>query len=127
VTIQVRRELRFSSGDTTCAADLYLRDNISARVPCVVMGHGFTGTRDLGLASYASKFASAGIVAFTFDYRHFGTSGGEPRQLLSVREQLDDWRAAIAFVRQLPEVDPERIGPGWRSDRLSRAHARRRH
>ena len=73
------------------------------------MGHGFTGTRDLGLATYATRFADAGIAVLVFDYRHFGTSGGEPRQLLSVREQLEDWRAAIAFARQLPEVDPERI------------------
>lgn len=109
MTIQVHRDLRFSSGDTTCAADVYLPANATVRMPCVVMGHGFTGTRDLGLASYATRFAAAGIAALVFDYRHFGTSGGEPRQLLSVREQLEDWRAAIAFARQLPEVDPERV------------------
>lgn len=109
MTIQVHHELRFASGDTTCAADFYLPANATERVPCVVMGHGFTGTRDLGLANYATGFAAAGIAAFVFDYRHFGTSGGEPRQLLLVREQLEDWRAAIAFARQLPEVDPGRV------------------
>lgn len=109
MTIEVRRELRFPSGDTTCAADAYLPANATARAPCVVMAHGFTGTRDLGLASYATRFAASGISALAFDYRHFGTSGGEPRQLLSVREQLEDWHAAIAFARQLPEVDPDRI------------------
>ena len=109
MTVEVRGELRFSCGDTTCAADLYLPANATERPPCVVMGHGFTGTRDLGLASYATRFAAAGVAALVFDYRHFGTSGGEPRQLLSVPEQLEDWRAAIAFARTCPELDPERI------------------
>jgi fermentation-respiration switch protein FrsA (DUF1100 family) len=107
--VEVRRELRFSSGDTTCAADLYLPAAATERVPCVVMGHGFTGTRDLGLAGYATRFAEAGVAALIFDYRHFGTSGGEPRQLLSVPEQLADWRAAIAFARTRPELDRDRI------------------
>lgn len=102
-------ELRFSSGNTACAADLHLPATTTARVPCVVMAHGFTGTRDLGLARYAARFAAAGIATLVFDYRHFGTSGGEPRQLLSVAEQLADWRAAIAFARTRPEVDPARI------------------
>ncbi|MBL9014725.1 MAG: alpha/beta fold hydrolase [Myxococcales bacterium] len=105
----MRRELRFPSGDTTCAADLYVPEHRDARTPCVVMAHGFTGTRDLGLASYATRFAAAGLFALVFDYRHFGTSGGEPRQVISVTEQLDDWRAAIAFARGLPEVDPDAI------------------
>ncbi len=108
-TIDIRSELRFSCGDTTCAADLYLPVNRTERVPCVVMGHGFTGTRDLGLATYASRFATAGIAALVFDYRHFGTSGGEPRQLLSVPDQLEDWAAAIALARSRVEIDPERI------------------
>ncbi len=109
MTVEVRRELRFSCGDTTCATDLYVPAGTTERVPCVVMGHGFTGTRDLGLASYATRFAAAGVAALAFDYRHFGTSGGEPRQLLSVPDQLEDWRAAIAFARSCPELDPERI------------------
>jgi uncharacterized protein len=41
--------------------------------------------------------------------RHFGDSGGQPRQLLDIGKQLDDWRAAIAFARSLPEVDADRI------------------
>jgi dienelactone hydrolase len=44
-----------------------------------------------------------------YDYRHFGDREGEPRQLLSVARQLEDWRAAIRFARSLDGVDPERI------------------
>jgi pimeloyl-ACP methyl ester carboxylesterase len=45
----------------------------------------------------------------TFDYRNFGESGGQPRQLVSIEGQLEDWRAAIRFARTLEGVDPERI------------------
>ena len=34
-----------------------------------------------------------------FDYRHFGDSGGEPRLLIDIGRQHDDWRAAIAYAR----------------------------
>ena len=45
----------------------------------------------------------------TFDYRSFGLSAGEPRQVVSVRRQLADIRAAIAYLRSRPEVDPDRV------------------
>jgi len=79
------------------------------RRPCVVLAHGFAGTVDSGLEPYAERFAAAGMDALAFDYRHFGASGGQPRQLVSVAEQLEDYAAAIAFARSLPGVDPDRI------------------
>ncbi|HLB21023.1 MAG TPA: alpha/beta hydrolase [Solirubrobacteraceae bacterium] len=79
------------------------------RRPCVVMAHGFAGTMDSGLIPFAERFAEAGLDALVFDYRHFGASEGEPRQLLSIRRQLEDYAAAIAFARRLDEVDAGRI------------------
>ena len=74
------------------------------------MAHGFSGVRDQRLDAYAERFAAAGLACLVFDYRHFGDSGGQPRQLLDIGRQLDDWRAAIAFARSLEEVDGDRIG-----------------
>jgi len=79
------------------------------RRPCVVLGHGFAGTVDSGLLPFAERFAAGGLDALAFDYRHFGASEGEPRQLVSVARQLEDYAAAIAFARSLPDVDAERI------------------
>ncbi len=81
----------------------------AGRRPCVVLAHGFGGTVDSGLLPYAERFAAAGLDALAFDYRHFGASGGEPRQLVSVPRQLEDYAAAIAFARGLDGVDPDRI------------------
>ena len=81
----------------------------AGRRPCVVLAHGFGGTVDSGLMPYAERFAAAGLDALAFDYRHFGASAGEPRQLVSVPRQLEDYAAAIAFARGLDGVDPDRI------------------
>ena len=73
------------------------------------MAHGFSGVREQRLDAYAERFADAGLAVLLFDYRHFGASDGEPRQYLSIRCQLDDWRAAVAHARGLDGVDPDRV------------------
>jgi fermentation-respiration switch protein FrsA (DUF1100 family) len=73
------------------------------------MAHGFTGTRGARLDAYAERFAQAGLAALVFDYRCFGDSDGEPRQLLDIKRQLADWRAAVDCARGLEGVDPDRI------------------
>ncbi|CAN5226072.1 alpha/beta fold hydrolase [soil metagenome] len=78
-------------------------------MPAVVLAHGFGLVREARLDAYAERFAAAGLAALVFDYRHFGASAGDPRQLLDIGRQLTDWRAAIAFVRTLPGVDAERV------------------
>jgi len=90
------------------AAYVY-RPDTPGDAPCVVMAHGFTGTRDDGLPGYAEAFRNAGFVVVLFDYRHFGASTGEPRQLLDIARQLDDYRAVIQWARGLDGVDPDRI------------------
>jgi pimeloyl-ACP methyl ester carboxylesterase len=103
-----RLDLRFPCGETKCAGWLYLPTN-NTSPGIVVMGHGFAGTRDVALPLFAEKFARSGVAAFVFDYRHFGASGGAPRQLVDPWRQLEDWRAALAFVRTRSDVDSGRI------------------
>lgn len=85
------------------------RPDSDGPLPLVVLAHGFSGTREMRLDAYADRFAKAGIAAMAFDYRHFGDSAGEPRQLLEIRKQREDYHAAIAFARSLAWVDAERI------------------
>jgi dienelactone hydrolase len=73
------------------------------------MAHGFGSVAALCLPAYAERFAAAGYVVVLFDYRYFGDSEGQPRQLLDIAAQLDDWRAALAWARTLDRVDPERV------------------
>lgn len=104
-----REDTGFDSGGVRCAAWLYQPDGDGPK-PCVVMAHGFSAVRDQRLDAYAERFAAAGLACLVFDYRFFGSSGGEPRQLLSITRQLEDWQAAVAFARGLDGIDPDRIG-----------------
>ncbi len=103
-----RDDVTFPSGGVRCAAWSYRADR-PGKGPLVIMGHGLGATRELGLDAYATRFVRAGFHVLAFDYRHYGASEGQPRELLSVGRQLDDWRAAIAFARTLPHVDASRI------------------
>lgn len=105
-----RLDVEFQSEGVTCRAWHYVPDdNNSSQSPCIIMAHGLGGTKDSGLEPYAQQFVGAGFHVIVFDYRHFGQSDGTPRQLLLVKRQLADWRAAIEYVRTLDAVDPSKI------------------
>ncbi len=104
-----REDVRFRSGDAECAGWLYRPDAADGDSACVVLAHGFGGVKEARLDAYAERFAAAGHAALVFDYRHHGDSGGEPRLLIDIGRQRDDWRAAIAHARGLDGVDANRI------------------
>ena len=103
-----RLDVMFPSDGTTCRAWLY-RPPGDSPSPLLVMAHGFSATREQRLDAYAERFRAAGIGVLLFDYRHFGASEGEPRQLLDLGRQRDDYRAAIVYGRGLDWADPERV------------------
>lgn len=104
-----RTDVRIEVKGTPLSAWLFLPSGASAPVPCIVMAHGFGGTKNMGLEVYASRFQEAGYAALVFDFRYLGDSGGEPRQLIDPRSQLEDYASAVEYARGLPQVDPERI------------------
>ncbi len=120
------QEIEFDSHGTTLRAG-YIEAAASSRfrnargVPCIVMAHGLGGTRAAGLEPFMRRFGAAGFNVLCFDYRGFGLSEGQPRQWISVKRQLQDWAAAIAFARKRPGVDPTRIAT-WGSS-FSGAHS----
>jgi uncharacterized protein len=100
----------FLSGGTKCAVTV-LRPDTSPEVsvPVIVMAHGFGSPRALRLYAYAERFARAGYAAVVFDYRGFGDSEGEPRQVLDISMQHEDWEAALSFARSLPGIDADKV------------------
>jgi pimeloyl-ACP methyl ester carboxylesterase len=74
------------------------------------MAHGFGASPDGPLGEMGRRLARSGISGFAFDYRHFGASDGEPRQVLNMARTLEDWSAATAYVGRREEVDPDRVG-----------------
>jgi uncharacterized protein len=103
-------ELTFRSQGEECAATLY-RPLVQGEgaAPCVVIAPGFSLTRRDTFSRIGTRFAEAGFAALTFDFRHFGDSGGEPRQFFDVDQQRADFAAAVACVRTLEGIDPDRV------------------
>ena len=103
-----RTEVRFRSQEAECAGVL-VRPETAEAVPCILFAHGFGALKEGGPVRMAERFAAEGYAGLAFDYRYFGESGGEPRQLLSAKRQLDDWRAAVDYARSLDGVDAGQI------------------
>ena len=106
-------EVTFLSGGVECHAWHFTGEGdalaTDAGRPVVVMAHGLAGTKDSGLQPFAEALAAAGLDVLAFDYRGFGLSGGAPRQTVSMADQLDDYRAAMAAAARRPGVDPQRL------------------
>lgn len=107
----MRKDITFTSKGLHCSGWLFVPEGLQGqKAPTIVMGHGFTGVKEMGLADFAERFAAAGFVTLVFDYRYFGESEGEPRSQLFPLEQVEDFRNAVTWVSDQPEVDPQRIG-----------------
>ncbi len=104
-----REDVWFNSGSDRISAWLY-RPAGNGDAPLLVMAHGLGAVRTMRLDAYAERFSAAGYACLVFDYRNFGDSEGQPRQLLDIRMQLQDWTAAVAYARTLPGIDDDRIG-----------------
>ena len=108
----MRQNVEFESKGSVCRGWLYVPDSIprETTAPGIVMAHGFAGVKEMGLEGFAEHFESAGFVTLVFDYRFWGESDGEPRNQIFALEMVDDYRNAITWLSDRPEVDPQRIG-----------------
>lgn len=100
-----REKVHFSSDRTRCAAWHYPGTNGA----CVIMSGGLAMTKEPGTDRFAQRFHEAGFSVLAFDYRRFGESDGQARQIVRFEEQRADWHAAISFAGSLPDVDPQKL------------------
>lgn len=72
-------------------------DGTEAKVPCLVMAHGFASTYHMSLMVTARAYREAGFAVLAFDHRSTGESDGEPRS------QVDFWAQIAGYkdVRRL--------------------------
>jgi uncharacterized protein len=100
-----RRKVDFSSAGSRCAAWHYPGDDGA----CVIMAAGLAVIKEPGTDPLARRFHDAGYTVLAFDYRRLGESGGMPRQLVHIGDQLADWNAGIEFAAGLPAVDRDKV------------------
>jgi uncharacterized protein len=108
----MRHDVEFPGhGGTVLRGWLYLPErSAGARLPGVVMAHGFSATKEMGLDGYARVLCEGGLAVLVYDHRNLGASDGEPRQLVNPWAQARDYRHALTWLAARPEIDPGRLG-----------------
>ena len=104
-----RRDVTIVSDDNPLAGWIY-RPAGEAPVPVIVMAHGFSAVKEMGLDGYARAFVDEGFAVVVFDHPCFGDSGGTPRQEVNPERQLRAYRDAITWAQGQAGVDPDRVG-----------------
>lgn len=94
------------------AGELFLPADHEAGVqlPGVVCAGTWTSVRGQMTDRYARKLAAEGLAALSFDFRTYGESGGEPRQIESPQWKMRDIINAAEYLGSRDEVGAERVG-----------------
>jgi cephalosporin-C deacetylase-like acetyl esterase len=81
-----------------------------AKLPCIIMTHGFGAVKEMGVDKFAEVFTSElPVCALGYDHRNLGASDGLPRQEVIPALQISDYSDAITYASTRPEVDSEKI------------------
>ncbi len=111
----------------TLAADLYTPKNAQGKLAAIAVSGPFGAVKEQSSGLYAMRMAERGFVALAFDPSYTGESSGEPRRTASPDINTEDFMAAVDYLPQLDNVDPERIGIigicGWGGIALNAAAA----
>lgn len=104
--------ISFVSEGETLVGMLFLPDTYQPghRLPIVIINGPWTQVKEQIGYRYGRKLAELGLASLAMDYRFYGESGGEPRQLESTRAKAKDVQNAVSFLQTVSEIDPERIG-----------------
>lgn len=109
-----RQHVRYNNRyNTAIAADIYSPKNLdeSTKLPALIIGAPYGGTKEQGPAVYANELAQHGFIILTFDQVHMGESGGEPRHVASPELFAESFSAAVDYLgTKVKSVDRERIG-----------------
>lgn len=107
----MRENVEFQTDDgVTLRGWLYRPDGGTPPSPLIVMAHGFSATKEMYLDDFADVFAAAGFAVLVYDNRGLGESDGTPRGEIDPWRQINDYRDAITWASDLPDIDAARIG-----------------
>ena len=111
----------------TLAADMYTPKSAPAngKFAAIAVAGPFGAVKEQASGLYAHEMAKRGYLTIAFDPSFTGESGGQPRYMNSPDINTEDFQAAVDFLSNLPNVDPEKIGIigicGWGGMAISAA------
>jgi uncharacterized protein len=103
------KEVAFEVEDEKVVGTLRIPD-VARPIPALVFAGPLTSVKEQVTGNYALAMAARGFVTLSFDHRHFGESGGNPRQYEHPPRKVEDLRAAVRYLESRAEVAPKRIG-----------------
>jgi fermentation-respiration switch protein FrsA (DUF1100 family) len=105
------KKVAFKSEGLSLAGNLFVPDSYQdgAKLPTVVVTGSWTTVKEQMPNLYAQQLVHQGFITFTFDFRTFGESEGEPRNYESPERKIVDIKHALSYLKTLPEVDTEKI------------------
>lgn len=91
--------------------DLYTPKNKKEdKLPAIAVSGPFGAVKEQASGLYAQTLAERGFITLAFDPSYTGESSGEPRNVSSPDINTEDFSAAVDYLSNLKDVNPERIG-----------------
>ncbi|MBE9048340.1 alpha/beta hydrolase [Pleurocapsales cyanobacterium LEGE 10410] len=105
------KEVNFDSNNQNLVGNLYLPDDYQEgdKLPAVVVTGAWTTVKEQMPATYAEEMADRGYAVLAFDFRNWGESDGEQRQLENPTNKTQDIIAAADYLTTRPEIDSKKI------------------
>ena len=95
----------------TLVGDLYTPKNVNGKKMAAIAVSGpFGAVKEQASGLYAQTMTERGFVTLAFDPSYTGESGGEPRNVSSPEINTEDFSAAVDFLSNRKDVNPEEIG-----------------
>mgnify|MGYP005783570561 FL=1 len=95
----------------TLVGDLYIpKEKSAGKMPAIALSGPFGAVKEQASGLYAQTLAQRGFITLAFDPSYTGESGGEPRDVASPDINTEDFSAAVDFLSNHENVDPEKIG-----------------
>lgn len=94
----------------TLAADMYTPKNAKSKLAAIAVSGPFGAVKEQASGLYAQTMAERGFLTIAFDPSFTGESSGEPRDVFSLDINTEDFQAAVDYLSNLDNADPERIG-----------------
>ena len=94
------------------SADMYLPKGIknNDKLPAIAVSGPFGAVKEQASGMYAQTLAQRGFITLAFDPSYTGESSGEPRHVASSDINTEDFSAAVDFLSNYKNVDPDKIG-----------------
>ena len=108
-SIEIAKRITFTSNGDTLVGALHVPDGTIKGT--VVLTGPLTSVKEQAAGAYATALSQKGYAALSFDHRHFGESGGAPRQYESPDQKIADIRVAAQWLKaQLPDLPLYAVG-----------------